>query len=110
MDASNSTPHGLKSLLESLSRATLLAQPDDIPRFLCAHVENMIKFSDDQQLKDIIEVIFRYQCQWGKCDVFNVKKECPNGSPSCRDKLGSFLSTAHGTYVKLTVFQFITGK
>lgn len=76
MDASNSTPHGLKSLLESLSRAALLAQPDDIPRFLCAHVENMIKFSDDQQLKDIIEVIFRYQCQWGKCDVFNVKKEC----------------------------------
>uniref|UniRef100_A0A3Q3CP25 RIIa domain-containing protein n=2 Tax=Haplochromini TaxID=319058 RepID=A0A3Q3CP25_HAPBU len=48
MDASNSTPHGLKSLLESLSRAALLAQPDDIPRFLCAHVENMIKFSDDQ--------------------------------------------------------------
>lgn len=95
MDASNSTPHGLKSLLESLSRAALLAQPDDIPRFLCAHVENMIKFSDDQQLKDIIEVI--------------IEKECPNGSPSCRDKLGSFLSSAQGTYVKLTVFQFITG-
>uniref|UniRef100_A0A3B4EYW0 RIIa domain-containing protein n=1 Tax=Pundamilia nyererei TaxID=303518 RepID=A0A3B4EYW0_9CICH len=62
MDASNSTPHGLKSLLESLSRAALLVQPDDIPRFLCAHVENMIKFSDDQQKKQFYETTNNPTC------------------------------------------------
>ncbi|XP_006796887.1 uncharacterized protein LOC102779948 [Neolamprologus brichardi] len=97
MDASNSTPHGLKSLLESLSRAALLAQPDDIPRFLCAHVENMIKFSDDQQLKDIIEVIFRYQCQWEKT-FFKDKRSWTETPRPCSEKFPISTSSAFSAF------------
>ncbi|XP_005917276.1 uncharacterized protein LOC102296749 [Haplochromis burtoni] len=97
MDASNSTPHGLKSLLESLSRAALLAQPDDIPRFLCAHVENMIKFSDDQQLKDIIEVIFRYQCQWEQT-FFKDKRNWTETPRPCSEKFPISTSSAFSVF------------
>ncbi|XP_031610509.1 uncharacterized protein LOC116331831 [Oreochromis aureus] len=93
MDASNSTPHGLKSLLECLSRAALLAQPDDIPRFLCAHVENMIKFRDDEQLKDINEVIFRYQCQ-SEQTFFKDKRNWTETPRPCSEKFPISTSSA----------------
>ncbi|KAL4004486.1 MORC family CW-type zinc finger protein [Sarotherodon galilaeus] len=93
MDASNSTPHGLKSLLECLSRAALLVQPDDIPRFLCAHVENMIKFSDDEQLKDINEVIFRYQCQCEQT-FFKDKRNWTETPRPCSEKFPISTSSA----------------
>ncbi|CAG5867633.1 unnamed protein product [Menidia menidia] len=63
MFASNSTPYGVKSLLECMSRASLLAQPDNIPRFLSTHVKKMLESRDDDS-RDIKEVAFGYQEQW----------------------------------------------
>ncbi len=69
MSASNSTPYGVKSLLECMSRATLLAQPDDIPEFLSTHVDQMTHFRGEDS-RDTKEVAFQYQEQWGKAECY----------------------------------------
>uniref|UniRef100_A0A8C4HTD5 RIIa domain-containing protein n=1 Tax=Dicentrarchus labrax TaxID=13489 RepID=A0A8C4HTD5_DICLA len=69
MSANNSTPYGVKSLLECISRATLLAEPDDIPQFLSTHVDEMTRVRDTE-LRDTKEVAFRYQEQWGKSEGY----------------------------------------
>lgn len=72
MSASNFTPYGVKSLLECMSRATLLAQPDDIPEFLSTHVDKMTHVRDEES-RDTKEVTFQYEEQWGKSGwYFNV--------------------------------------
>uniref|UniRef100_A0A671XA57 RIIa domain-containing protein n=1 Tax=Sparus aurata TaxID=8175 RepID=A0A671XA57_SPAAU len=60
------TPYGLKSLLECMSRAVLLKQPDDIPGFLSKFMEEMIQFRGGDEARDIKEVAFDYGEQWGK--------------------------------------------
>uniref|UniRef100_A0AAQ6IHA8 Uncharacterized protein n=1 Tax=Anabas testudineus TaxID=64144 RepID=A0AAQ6IHA8_ANATE len=41
-----SSPYGLKSMMECLSRATLLSQPEDIPDFLTKYMSGLINFRD----------------------------------------------------------------
>lgn len=62
-------PYGLRSQLECISRAVLLSQPGDITKFLEAHLTQMIEFGGPNQ-KDLKEVAFRYQEQWGESDWF----------------------------------------
>lgn len=69
MSAGNSTPYGVKSLLECMCRATLLAQPDDIPEFMSTYVDKMAHFRDEDS-RDIKEVAYRYQEQWGKSEWY----------------------------------------
>ncbi|XP_041826626.1 uncharacterized protein LOC121630412 [Melanotaenia boesemani] len=63
MCESNSTPYGLRSLVECMSRATLLAHPDDIPGFLSTYTQKMLQFRDGRS-NDTANVAFLYQEQW----------------------------------------------
>ena len=69
MNTRKSLPYGMKSLLECMSRATLLTQPDDTPKFLSTHVNEMTHFSKEES-RDIKDVAFRYQEQWGKSEWY----------------------------------------
>uniref|UniRef100_A0A3Q3WPZ4 RIIa domain-containing protein n=1 Tax=Mola mola TaxID=94237 RepID=A0A3Q3WPZ4_MOLML len=53
MSTSNSAPYGLKTLLECMSRAVLLAQPDDIAGFLSTHMEEMVRYREKNIMTDI---------------------------------------------------------
>ncbi|KAI9534888.1 hypothetical protein NQZ68_010274 [Dissostichus eleginoides] len=66
MCAHNFTPYGVKCLLECMTRATLLAQPDDIPEFLSTHVDEMRHHVRDDGSRDNKEVAFCYEEQWGE--------------------------------------------
>lgn len=66
MSARKRMPYGLKSLVECMSRAALLEQPDDIPGFLSKYVEEMMQFRGRDELRDTKEVAFNFQEQWGK--------------------------------------------
>lgn len=46
-------------------RATLLAEPDDIPKFLSTHVDKIAHFREAES-RDTKEAAFQYQEQWGK--------------------------------------------
>nr|XP_046231943.1 uncharacterized protein LOC124052079 [Scatophagus argus] len=100
-EMSNSTPYGVKSLLECMSRATLLAQPDDVPKFLSTHVDEMIHFRDEES-RDTKEVAFQFQDQWENKFFGKEKKRtktpktAPEDSPS---PTPSVSSTSSGSFV-----------
>lgn len=52
-----------------MSRATLLAQPSDIPEFLSTHVDQMAHFRGAES-RDTKEVAFQYQEQWGRSECY----------------------------------------
>lgn len=62
---SASVPFGLKSLLECMCRALLLAQPEDTMGFLSSYLHSMVDHREDDS-QCVTEVIFDYQKQWGK--------------------------------------------
>lgn len=72
MSDSNSISYELHSLLECLSRATLLAQPDDVLIFLTRHVEKIIN-SRNGDFTDPKHEAYCYEEQWGEsechCDL-----------------------------------------
>lgn len=65
-----SAPYGLKTLLECMSRAVLLAQPDDIAGFLSTHMEEMIRYREKNLMTDIKDNAFDYQEQWERQITF----------------------------------------
>ncbi|XP_033181851.1 proteoglycan 4-like isoform X1 [Anabas testudineus] len=60
------SPYGLKSMMECLSRATLLSQPEDIPDFLTKYMSGLINFRDSGHETDPKLLCFQYQEQWEK--------------------------------------------
>lgn len=65
MRAKVATPYGVKTLLECMARATLLAQPDDISTFLTRYIKNMFR-SRTEDGKDVKVVAFDYEEDWGQ--------------------------------------------
>lgn len=59
------TPYGVKTLLECMARAALLAKPDDISTFLTLYMKNMFR-SRTEDGKDIKVVAFDYEEDWGE--------------------------------------------
>lgn len=59
------TPYGVKTLLECMARAALMAQPDDISTFLTLYLRNMFR-SRTEDGKDIKVVAFDYEEDWGE--------------------------------------------
>uniref|UniRef100_A0A8C4EYX5 RIIa domain-containing protein n=1 Tax=Dicentrarchus labrax TaxID=13489 RepID=A0A8C4EYX5_DICLA len=58
-------PYGLKSLMESISRATLLSQPTDIAEFLHQYLSELISFRRSHPETDPKVASFDYQELWG---------------------------------------------
>lgn len=65
MPTKGSTPYGVKTLLECMARAALLAQPEDISTFLTLYLKNMFR-SRTEDGKDIKVVAFDYEEDWGE--------------------------------------------
>ncbi|XP_044060895.1 serine/arginine repetitive matrix protein 1-like isoform X2 [Siniperca chuatsi] len=66
-------PYGLKSIMECISRATLLSQPTDIPDFLFQYMSELISFRRSHPEADPKVVSFRYQELWEKKFLRNMK-------------------------------------
>ncbi|KAM8848048.1 uncharacterized protein ACB058_011824 [Synchiropus picturatus] len=64
MTLDKSIADGVESVLECVSRATFLAQPDDIPNFLTSHVKRLVELDD--QSGDVKKAALKYQEQWEK--------------------------------------------
>ncbi|XP_028430897.1 calcium-binding tyrosine phosphorylation-regulated protein-like [Perca flavescens] len=66
MSVQSVCPYGLRSLVECISRATLLSKPADIPNFLVEYLLEVIDFrgsNADYEAGDK-EVSFQYQDLW----------------------------------------------
>ncbi|KAK5873709.1 hypothetical protein PBY51_018724 [Eleginops maclovinus] len=66
MNVQSSCPYGLKSLMECVSRATLLSQPADIPDFLLQYLSELISFRKSHPEDDPKVVSFNFQEMWEK--------------------------------------------
>ncbi|XP_044050676.1 flocculation protein FLO11-like [Siniperca chuatsi] len=66
-------PYGLKSIMECISRATLLSQPTDIPDFLLQYLSELISFRRSHPEADPKVVSFRYQELWENKFLRNMK-------------------------------------
>uniref|UniRef100_A0A8C2WBD4 RIIa domain-containing protein n=1 Tax=Cyclopterus lumpus TaxID=8103 RepID=A0A8C2WBD4_CYCLU len=65
-------PYGLKSLVESISRAVLLAEPANIPDFLNNYMTELISFRSCHAGTYPKLVSFDFEEFWGKLFSFNV--------------------------------------
>uniref|UniRef100_A0A4W6FIZ5 RIIa domain-containing protein n=1 Tax=Lates calcarifer TaxID=8187 RepID=A0A4W6FIZ5_LATCA len=66
MDSQGLCPYGIKSLIECVSRATLIAQPGDIPNFLAEYLSELVSFRDSNHETNVKDVSFHYEELWGK--------------------------------------------
>ena len=64
MSNKSRVPYGLRSSVECLNRAALLAKQEDIQTFLSGQVEEMLEFSHDDSA-DPVDVAYRFEEQWG---------------------------------------------
>uniref|UniRef100_A0A3P8YP58 RIIa domain-containing protein n=1 Tax=Esox lucius TaxID=8010 RepID=A0A3P8YP58_ESOLU len=55
-------PYGLKSWLESISRAILIERPKQIPEFIATYCEELLKFRecDLKGISDALSIICQY--------------------------------------------------
>ncbi|KAJ8012108.1 hypothetical protein DPEC_G00065250 [Dallia pectoralis] len=54
-------PYGLKSWMEGVCRAVVLEEPTQIPEFIAAYCEDLLKFRERDQSMDIKDVTHQYQ-------------------------------------------------
>uniref|UniRef100_A0A665WRA2 RIIa domain-containing protein n=1 Tax=Echeneis naucrates TaxID=173247 RepID=A0A665WRA2_ECHNA len=59
-------PYGLKSMIECFTRAAILSQPEDIPKFLAEYTAQLVNSRGSNFEADIKEVSFLNEEQWGK--------------------------------------------
>ncbi|XP_031137388.1 titin-like [Sander lucioperca] len=64
MNIQSLCPYGMKSIMECISRATLLSQPTDIPGFLLQYLSELISFRESFPEDDPKIVTFCYQEMW----------------------------------------------
>ncbi|XP_045888808.1 calcium-binding tyrosine phosphorylation-regulated protein-like [Micropterus dolomieu] len=70
-------PYGLRSMMECISRATLLSQPTNIPDFLLQYVLELIRFRRSHPEADPKVVSFHYQELWENKFLRNTKGTTP---------------------------------
>ncbi|XP_047425451.1 uncharacterized protein LOC124996462 [Mugil cephalus] len=102
MSTATSLPYGSKSLLECRSREILLAQPDNVPRFLSMHLEKMIH-SRDEQSTDPKEVAFKYEEQWENIFLLEKHKRTKSLKLSAKDLPSSTPSVSSTSSESVTV-------
>lgn len=73
MDPKKICPYGLKTIVECITRATLLSQPTDIPGFLNDYLFELIDFRRSYPEADFKDVSFHYQEQWGELHFKYIK-------------------------------------
>ncbi|XP_059214338.1 uncharacterized protein LOC131992692 [Centropristis striata] len=83
MSARNTTPYGVKSLVECLARAAIFAKPDDIPECLSRHVHKMTQHRDES--RDIKKIAFGHQEQWEKSFFQEEYKRIITPKPSAEE-------------------------
>lgn len=75
----HSAPCGLKSILMCLSRATVLAEPEDTLEFLTSHAQRMLESRSDNS-RDTDEAVFQYQVEWEKTSLPDIWEKMNSGS------------------------------
>uniref|UniRef100_A0A3B4U5F2 RIIa domain-containing protein n=1 Tax=Seriola dumerili TaxID=41447 RepID=A0A3B4U5F2_SERDU len=66
MDSQGLFPYGLRSLIECVTRATILSQPADTPKFLADYLTELVNYRGANHEADAKEVTFLNQEEWGK--------------------------------------------
>uniref|UniRef100_A0A3Q3EY43 RIIa domain-containing protein n=1 Tax=Labrus bergylta TaxID=56723 RepID=A0A3Q3EY43_9LABR len=74
MNSQSLCPHGLKSVMECISKAAILSQPTDIPVFLIQYLSELVRFRESQPETDPNDVSTIYQEEWSKLFLLNMKE------------------------------------
>uniref|UniRef100_A0A4W6EQW4 RIIa domain-containing protein n=1 Tax=Lates calcarifer TaxID=8187 RepID=A0A4W6EQW4_LATCA len=76
MSFQNLCPYGLKSIVECITRATLISQPTDIPDFIYQYLSGLIKFRESLPEADPKDLSFHYQKQNWNINKNICKNQC----------------------------------